>query len=307
MKKILAAILVLVLVAAPAAAFQEPANLGNITASVDRAAASPAIDGVLDEFSYGRVSFAAGDMHFYDNDGDKEAYVLDKGMDIGFYMSYDADKLYVFLSGDATYYYCDHFADDPGNIWNQSCIQLSLATADAIGGDRLELGLARNSDTGEIMANIWAQSPDGANELELVGGTDYQIRLAGNRLDYEIAIPWTAFLPSAPSAGDKFKINWMYGWSDDGTRFGVEYTMGCNTSKDAELYSVVTLTSNVLEEPAPEPEPEPIVNDGGGDAAPTPTPTPTPPRTGDAGTIALVAIMAIAAMGIVVLKRKAVR
>ncbi|MCL2096476.1 MAG: hypothetical protein FWH10_06180 [Oscillospiraceae bacterium] len=64
----------------------------------------------------------------------------------------------------------------------------------------------------------------------------------------------------------------------------------------------------LVDEPAmPEPEPEPVVNDGGGDAAPTPTPAPTPPRTGDAGTIALIIVTALAAMGIVVFRRKSVR
>ncbi|MCL1858321.1 MAG: hypothetical protein FWF92_03720 [Oscillospiraceae bacterium] len=315
MKKFLASILVLVLIAIPVIVSAD-VDLENedIQISMGKAAAAPVIDGKLDVDYYEKITINAGDLYYY---GDMDDFLVGPngaGLGVDFYMAYDANNIYVFLGGDASkYYYCDHDGDDTGNIWNQSCIQISLATADADGGDRLEIGLARNHETGELLSNIWAQGSDsnGKDDYEMVFGQNCAISLEGGRINYEVSIPWTTFLPAAPSAGDKIGLNWMFGWSDDGSRFGVEYSAGCNTSKDASLFSTVTLGSNVLE-PAPvvvEEEPpadEPVAAPEEAAPAPAPAPAPAAP-TGDAGIIMLAAVMIIAAAGVVVLKRKAVK
>ena len=253
MKKFLAISLAAIMIAATfTMAVSALIDLANedIRITVDNAAAAPVIDGVLDADSYGKISTAAGDFLYYDDD-EYDPWLQANVPD--FYLSYDANNLYVFLSGNLgdgnKYYYCEHEGDDTGNIWNQSCIQISLATADAEGSDRLEFGLARNHTTGEKLSNIWAQGSDsnGKDEYEMVLGQNCDIVLDGNRISYEVSIPWTTFLPAAPKAGDSFGLNFMFGWSEDGNRFGVEYSSGCNKSKDAALFSTVTLTDNVLQ------------------------------------------------------------
>ena len=310
MKKILATILVFVLVAMPIIVLADVdlAN-DNIQISMGKAAVAPVIDGKLDVDYYEKITINAGDLYYY---GDMDDFLVGAngaGLGIDFYMAYDANNLYVFLGGDATkYYYCDHEPDDTGNIWNQSCIQISLATADAEGGDRLEIGLARNSSTGDLLSNIWAQGSDsnGKDEYEMTFGQNCAISLEGGRINYEVAIPWTTFLPAAISAGGSFGLNWMFGWSDDGSRFGVEYSAGCNTSKDASLFSTVTLGSNVLE-PAPVATEAPVVEEPvvapEEPVAPV-TVAPVAPQVGDAGMITLSIVMIIAALGVVILRRK---
>jgi len=312
MKKFLACILVLIFLAIPAMSVSALIDLANddIKITVDKAAVAPAIDGKLDPDSYAKIATAKGDFLYYDDD-EYDDWLVANVPD--FYLSYDANNLYVFLSGNATkYYYCDHDGDDTGNIWNQSCIQISLATANAEGGDRLEIGLARNHESGEKLAHIWSQgsSSNGKDDYELIFGQNCDIVLADGKLSYEVAIPWTTFLPAAPKAGESFGLNFMYGWSEDGGRMGVEYSAGCNKSKSAELFAKVTLTENILKAaPAPvvvEPEPpaevpEPVKEEAPVVAAPPPVVTPPAVKTGDAGVIILAALMLA---GIVVFGKK---
>ena len=315
MKKILAGILVFVLAALPmiVSADVDLAN-ENIQISAGKAAAAPVIDGKLDVDYYEKITVNAGDLYYY---GDMDDFLVGPngaGLGVDFYMAYDANNLYVFLGGDASkYYYCDHEPDDTGNIWNQSCIQISLAAADAEGGDRLEIGLARNSSSGDLLSNIWSQgsASNGKEDYEMVFGQNCAISLEGGRINYEVSVPWTTFLPANANTGDKIRLNWMFGWSDEGSRFGVEYSAGCNASKDASLFSTVTLGSNILE-PAPvateapteAPAEPPAVDNGGGAAVTPPAVTPTAPKTGDAGIIILTAAMIFAAAGVIVLRRK---
>jgi len=311
MKKILAVILALTLIAVPMAvsAFQEQTN-HDIRKSAGKAAVAPVIDGKLDIHSYEKIALPASDLNF---NGDEEAFLLKAGPELDFYVSWDDNNLYVFLSGDASkFYYCDHDGDSPGdtgNIWNQSCIQISVARRSDEGGDRMEMGLARNSSNGNNLWQVWAQHPDAAAEFEPEFGKNVAILLEGGKLSYEVAIPFNTFAVT-PAAGVEIGLNFMYGWSDDGSRLNVEYSLGCNAGKDASLFSTLTLGANVLEEPAPEPEPEPEAPAvGGGDEAPEPPPVqrPTAPTTGDAGMIALIALMALAAFGVVAFRKRAAK
>ena len=317
MKKFLAFILVLTLIAIPMAVSAE-IDLVNedIQISAGKAAVAPVIDGKLDPYSYQQIPFNAGNFLYYDDGSDDYmGFLQGAAADLQAYISYDDNNLYIFLGADASkFYYCDHDGDSPGdtgNIWNQSCIQISLARRSDEGGDRMEMGLAKNSSTGTNLWQVWAQHPDAAAEFEPVFGQNVAILLEGGRLNYEVAIPFNTFAV-APGAGVELGLNFMVGWSDDGNRIGLEFAAGCNRSKDASLFATVTLGSNVLEEPAPEPEPEPepepdIPAVGGGDVPEAPVvapPRPVAPPTGDAGMVALIALMAIAATGVVVFKKR---
>ena len=311
MKKIIAIVLVLAFAALPLAVSAEIELVNeNIKASVKKAAATPVIDGKLDAEAYAKIETSQNDFYFY-TDADYDAWLVANIPEL--YMSYDANNLYVFISGNGSqYYYCEHDdPDDTGNIWNQSCIQISAATADAEGSDRLEIGLARNHTSGRQLSNVWAQGSDsnGKDEYAMAEGQNYFILLDGGKINYEVAIPWTTFLPAAPAAGGAFGFNFMFGISDDGNRQGFEYSSGCNRSKDASLFAKITLLDEltyVAPPPAPEPAPEPDVPAAATEApapepAAPPPPATTAPTTGDTG---LIVLALLAAAAFVVLRKK---
>ena len=315
MKKFLAITLVFLFLAIPLAVSAEIELVNeDIRTSVKKAAATPVIDGKLDAEAYAKIETAAGDFYYY-TDSEYDAWLTSNVPEL--YMSYDATNLYVYIRGNGSqYYYCDHESDDTGNIWNQSCIQISAATADAEGGDRLEIGLARNSTSGEQLSNIWAQGSDsnGKDDYEMVQGQNFFILIEDGKINYEVSIPWTTFLPAAPSAGGSFGFNFMFGISDDGNRQGFEYSGGCNRSKAAELFAKITLLDELTyvapPEPEPEPEPEPAAADEPAaapvePAAPAPA-TPAAPVTGDAG-VAIFAAIALAAAFVAAKKKIAVK
>ena len=81
-------------------------------------------------------------------------------------------------------------------------------------------------------------------------------------------------------------------------------------SWNVDEFGYVVLVDEAAIPPAAEVPEEPAADDGKEEDAPAITNTPAPttsPRTNDAGIIALIALMAIAAAGIVVLRRKSVR
>ena len=313
MKKFIAIILVLAFTLIPlsVSALIDLVN-EDIKININKAAGTPVIDGKLDEQFYTKINTAAGDFLYYDDD-EYDPFLTANVPD--FYLSYDANNVYVFLSSTADkYYYCDHDGDDTGNIWNQSCIQVSLAAAKDVQDDHFEMGLARNHETGEQLFNCWAPGGD-ADEL----GVQYAVVVEGGRINYEMSIPWTVdgFLSAAPGVGGVFGLNFIYGYSDDGNRIGVEYSAGCNKSKDADLFAQITV-SDELTYVAPavvEPD-EPVVDDApgaddsgnlGNDVVVTTPPPSGAAQTGDAGMLVIVLMTVIAAAGVVVLRRKAVK
>lgn len=315
MKKFLAILLVLTFTLIPLAVSAQ-IDLVNelININIYKAASTPVIDGKLDAEAYKKIDASAADFLVYGGDDEYDAYMSANLPEA--YISYDANNLYVFLIGDASkYYFCDHDADSAGDIWNQSCIQISVSPNNTIasGGERLEIGLARNSATGEQISNIWAQGSDsyGKDDYEMVAGSNYGIVLEGGKLAYEVSIPWTTFLEAAPGAGTVFGFNFIYGWSDPdlANRFGVEYSAGCCNGKTAELFAQVKVLDEltyVAPAAPPEPEPEPAAPEEPAAPAPAPAPAPAVP-TGNTGIIALASVMVIAAAGIVVFRKKAVK
>ena len=318
MKKIIPAVLVFALVsalftAAVSAATQVDQTNDDIQISISRAAVAPVIDGKLDEDSYQRIDIKHGDLNLNSNSLDLTTIAFDA------YISYDDNNVYILLSGDERYHYCDH-SPGSGDIWNQSCIQISLAANNtiAMGGDRLEIGLARNND-GEMCTYIWSQGYDsnGAVEFEFAEGQNFMIANDGGRLNYEVAVPWNTFVQGKPGVGDKFGFNFMYVWSADDidVREKLEFSSGCDVSgKNADLFAQVTVTDNVLqaapvvvEEPEPEPEPEEL-GAGGGDPADIPAPVveapPAAPAPVTADPISLIVLGAVISVAGAAIARK---
>jgi len=305
MKKILAIILVCAFLAMPMAVSAEQIDLVNENPaySINRAAVAPTIDGNIDEQAYTKLPAVQGDFSWNDNDtGILNWMMNDAGVEA--WISYDDANFYVLLSASSGNYFMD--IDDPGSIWQHSGIQISVAPGNAVGGDRLELGIARNSSTGEILVNLWADGPDGPLDWDIEASA-HAVAIVGNRKNYEIAIPWTSFLPAAPSTGDTFGFNFIYHFvPDESTRTIAEFAAGCAYGKDAEQFGKLTLTGEPTWVAPPEPDPEPDAPEPAAPDAPAPeAPAPRPsPRTNDAGVVALIALMSIAAAGIVVLRRR---
>lgn len=225
----------------------------DIKITADKTLIPPVIDGRLDVNKYKKINTSPGDFLYY---GEYMNFL--KTVDLDAYIAYDARNLYVLLSGDANkYYYNDHTKDNASDLWNQSSMQISVAAPYAEYGERLEMGLARNSRTGENLSYIWSQGSDsyGKDEYEIIFGQNGQngqncaILLESGRLNYEVAIPWTAFLPEVPKTGDTFGFNFLYGWSDKGTRIFREYSAGCAMIKAADLFAKVTLTDSTKQSP----------------------------------------------------------
>ena len=265
MKKFWAIILVLSLALAfplsVSAATQIDQANHDIQITISKAAVAPVIDGKLDADSYQKIDIKQADLNLNSNSLDLTSIAFDA------YISYDDNNVYVLLSGDERYHYCDHSPADTGNIWNQSCIQISLSANNTIaaGTERLEFGLARNND-GEFLSYVWGEAHDvghGTAEYVIVDGQNAAIANDGGRLNYEVSVPWNAFLAGKPAVGEKFGFNFMYVWSADDidVREKLEYSSGCDVSgKNADLFAQVTLTDNELKAaPPPAPEPEPVV------------------------------------------------
>ena len=312
MKKFIAAILVLALfTGAVSASTQIDQENQDIQISISRASSAPVIDGKLDPDIYGKIDISISDLNLNSNALDL-VNIFNNGFDA--YFSYDDNNVYILLSGDERYHYSDHMPGS-GDIWNQSCIQISLSADNtvAFGGDRLEIGLARNND-GEMCTYIWAQGSEsnGAVDFEFAEGQNFAIANENGRLNYEVAIPWNTFLSGKPATGAKFGFNFMYVWSADDidVREKLEFSSGCDVSgKNADLFAQVTVTDNILQ-PAPVVVEEPVVeNAGGGDpvelpeviAAPV-APTPAPP-TADPISLIIIGSL-ISAAGVAVIRKR---
>ena len=307
MKKFLALALALVLIvslpiAASAATAIAQENM-DIQVSISKAAVAPVIDGKLDADSYQKIDIKQADLNLNSTALDLETIAFDA------YYSYDDNNVYILLSGDEKYHYCDHTPDATGDIWNQSCIQISVGANNTVaaGTERLEIGFARNND-GVSLSNMWADgSVDGHGSVEysFEEGKTFKIANDGGRLNYEVVIPWNTFLQAKPAVGEKFGLNFMYVWSADDVdvREKLEFSSGCDTGgKNADMFAQVTLTDNVLQA-APEPEPEPaaaveevaapVVEAAAAPVVEAPAPVAVP-QTGDATMIMVLVLIAVA-------------
>jgi len=258
MKKILSTILVFALIAAlpivaSASNYERRDGHEVINIEIARAGTAPTINGLLepDRDNYMQIPIRPQDLNLTSEVLDLTTIAFDA------WFSYDDTYIYILLSGDERFHYSSHFPGS-GDIWNQSCIQISLAADNqtAFGEERLEFGLARNND-GEKLYYIWSQGSNshGAEELVLEEGVNFAIANENGRLNYEVRIPWNTFLSGTPAVGDVFGINLMYVWSADefDLRERLEFSNGTDVDgKNADLFAQVTVTDRVLEAAADE-------------------------------------------------------
>ena len=181
-----------------------------------------------------------------------------------------------------------------------------------VGDDSLvcEFMIGRDSSNGEHVITYFTQHGD-ADELELAAGTDYAIVLAGDRLNHELRVPAKAFFTGGKlEQGKQITACIVLCQNNDGY-IHVQVSSGLSNGRNIAQFAVVTLGAPIEGPPPPPPEPEPETPAavGGGDAAPEAPPVPTrpAPATGDAGMIAVVALLAAAAAGIIVFKKKSTK
>ncbi|MCL1858322.1 MAG: hypothetical protein FWF92_03725 [Oscillospiraceae bacterium] len=312
MKKILAILLAVFLLAMPVlAGWEEDANIGNVKYTIGKAPSAPVL-GQFDTSKYTKIEPAAGDMSYAWNDSLDDGLAWAQGHSFDAYVSYDASNLYVLLRTDSKYYF-NESEDGDGNAWQFSGIQVSVAGQNDEGGDRLEYGIWRKSDDGGLGGVVWAQHPDAKAEFEPVGGSNYTVALVGSDLWYETIIPVNTFL-NADSVAEGGVIAWnlvmvQCNPADEGY-IHTQIASGCTgNGKTAENLARLTLGAEIappVVEAPPEEVPEVAAPE---EAAPAPAPAAPAPAapTGDAGIITLAVVMMIAAAGVVVLRRKAVK
>ena len=306
MKKIIALALTVMMVAALAVSasayfLDRNASGALIEKTFNKGYTPVVIDGKMSEGEYSHVAI--------DYNNDISIAVPDEDLinNIDFnsnelYMSYDADYLYFFITTSSKGHHngCD---DNTGNQWGQYAIQISLADVnDDDASSRLEVGYGLSSDTGAMLFSNWS---DGQGYgLESEAGKDFVVVKDGDKMNYEVRIPYEAFQAKKAVEGDKIRvcIVWATGISEDDLTdqyIHTQFAYGCtgDPGKDVTGHAVMTLGA-ALEAPVVEEAPaEEAAADG--EVAEV---VAAAPVTADAGIVVAVAVMAVAA-GVVLSKK----
>jgi hypothetical protein len=233
---------------------------------------------------YTKLDITPADLSYaYQDDPVSEA--MAKNLDFEVLARYDARNIYLRvvvntpyryndLTRDCTPEYCDEWdCEDPecehdeliphthhdhncaGMIWAQSCIQVSFASVDDMGGDRLELGFARNSFTGELLDAIWSQNPNAMTEYDPEG--NYNVSLSGNTLTYDVTVPVNTFLNRDTVAqGDVIGFNLVIAQSETGeyqrwTHTQVSAGITGGRTKNAHYFARLMLGEGDWDDPPP--------------------------------------------------------
>jgi len=296
MKKIIAVLLTAVLLAAPVMGFDQEANFENVNLEFKAYAEKPVIDGILDEFGYAKVDIGAGDISYGGNDDDLKAAAHAMNFDI--YASYDADFVYLLVSMDTKFY-----NNDGSGAWDQTGVQFGFANV-GDDADVFEFMIGRDDSSGELVVTHFTQHME-ADEFELTPGTDFAIALDGDRLNHEVRIPASAFFTGGKLEEGKQLTTCIVLCQNNDGYIHVQISSGLSNGRNIAQFATVTLGA-AIEKPA-DPVDEPA-DEAPVTVADVDSPTPArSPRTNDAGVMALVALMAAAAAGIVVFRRKALR
>lgn len=266
----------------------------SVAFDVKKASVAQALDGAITDGEYYKIDVPADGMSYaWDDAGDDGTHA--KSLKFDYYMSWDDAGIrtaVVYKAGQT--YENKYVAGEEGNIWNRTAVQICYAPITDDAADFIELGFARNSDTGDLLNVTWRDVNSGGvtgTGLTSTAGKDYTVVLASNGdLVYETFVPWTAFLAANAKLGDKVGTNLVVaGGSEALGHSHAQVAAGCtgDPGKNATLFAKVSL---VEAPPAP--------------ATEAPTDGTTAPQTGDMS-IAMIAVMLVsAAAAVVVLKRK---
>ena len=322
MQKIAAMIMAAILLAVPVlATTEQEANQGNVRYEILGYAETPIIDGVLDEFGYSKIGVAPGDIGYSWGEEFTDGAIT-KSLNFEIWAAYDENYVYFFASYDDTYTYNDLTQDTLGtnsgfgDLWGQTLFGINITGMDETETDMSEIGIGRNSATGELMSKIYMESSAGANEAPKAG-EDFQITVANGKINYELRVPYSTFRPAGAkfAEGQQFKLGITLGQaiaeiSANQNEQGYIYNLTMVPSvwmpwpPDTDNMATITLGAPI-EKPAEEAA---LPQDGGNEpvleapaaneapvseeAAQAPEPAPAAPRVGDSA--AALAIFAAA-------------
>ena len=212
------------------------ANVGNINYTIGYY--TPNVINGMVKSGYTKLPVAAGDISGVGTGA--------LGLAFEAYASFDENYVYLLVSMDDSKYYNN--VADAGDMWMQSCIQVGLAQVGDTGFDRLEYGIARNSETGQLMFNTWGYP--GGDELNLTAGTDYNIVIdnANGRIIYEVRTPISTFLTydKTLASGGQFKLCLVMAQYDsvNGGYIHTQIASGItgDPGKAAENFATITVT-----------------------------------------------------------------
>ena len=308
MKKIIAIILALILLAAPMTvlAHKDNANAG----TVPKTATAPVIDGVRDAVYDEGLFLPVRNIHSGDGGlgGGSDAWLL-----------WEDNFLYVFAQMDVkSFYLPDNFEELQIDVpWELTTFEIIIDFANAGGGHDV-VSMVRADLTGYLTMHAASQS------FLAVGGdckkfVEFGFVRGSSSLAMEFKINMPEFRKAAEAEGLVFGSDFAAGKeiglymfsqevAEDGdvARFiSVPSDMAGNWIPDN--YDYVVLGENLVG--VPEPEPDPVVDTpeagaGGGDAAPEPPPVQRPPsvNTGDSAMI-FIALALAAAAAFIIAKR----
>ena len=267
------------------AVYEAEADAGKVAFDVPKARVDVKFDGVITEGEYYPIELKDSWISYAAN--------VDAGIETGkalekeLYMSWDDDGINL-----ATVVYLDEAdyvqTQDAANMWNEACIQVNFAAADAVGQDRLEYGIAKSTADDSFLGNVWAQKNDTYTPAE---GDNAYVGYSDGKLVYETSVDWDYFLDAAAAEGDEigFCVVWSIGTAPD--YIHVQLAHGCtgDPGKAADGFAKLSLVA------APEiVEPEEPATEGGEQAA----------QTADFGIIVSAVLFAASAAGVVVATRK---
>ena len=163
-----------------------------------------------------------------------------KNLDFTLGMSWDEEYVYTFVQHEDQNGYSSPYDTDPGSMWYESCIQVCYADADQIGDQRLEYGITRSSDTGNLLANVWA---DYLGIGYVPTDSDYTVVVDGNVVTYEFRTPFSAFSKLQTAQGNTYGLCYVISWGNDYDFIHTQLASGCsgNPGKNAGNFAKFTL------------------------------------------------------------------
>lgn len=299
MKKFIAILLAVLLVSSLSvfAAEQWEADQGNVAFDVQRANTTFKPDGTKSDSEF--YDIALQDSWISYTSGNDDGIAATEAIkDVNLAMSYDDTYMYIWLS------YTDpngHFftSTDHSGFWNGDIIQFSGAEADGTGDDRLEIGLGKYSDTGDLVTVNWYDYlGSGYFAADTITADDAYIAVDGNFISFEFRVPFAAFTTITPAEGAQCRVCLCFCWSSEdayGTYAVWQLASGVSGGKAAENHALVTLVAApVVETEAPETE---------APAEDTAAPVETPAAQ-TADLVAVAAVVAVLSLGVAVVAKK---
>lgn len=214
------------------------ANVGRIRFDVNRIHTEWSPDGVWSPDEYTEIPVQTSWISACTN----SAADLDaaKNLDFTLGMSWDEDYVYTFVQHVDENGYSSIYDTAPSGMWWNSCMQVCYADANQIGDQRLEYGITRSSETGDLLANIWS---DYFGSGYVPTARDYTVVVDGNIVTYEFRTPFSAFSRLQTALENTYGLCYVISWGNDYDFIHTQLASGCsgNPGKNAGNFAKFTL------------------------------------------------------------------